>query len=198
MNQPVFTQDWFSHNIPNWEKWLYQLKGKSHLRFLEIGSYEGRATRWLLENILTQDSAKIYCIDQFLGSMEHEPKEMPQVKKFFEYNIQPYRNKVLVFVESSQKALRNHPAIFFENFFDFIYIDGSHQACHVLEDAILSFRFLKKDGLIIFDDYEWNSYEDVKLNPKLAIDSWLACFEGQYEIIHKGWQVCLRKTIKTS
>ena len=31
-----------------------------------------------------------------------------------------------------------------QGYFDFIYIDGSHQALDVLCDALLGFRFLKK------------------------------------------------------
>ena len=39
--------------------------------------------------------------------------------------------------------------------FDIIYIDGSHAVNDVLEDAVLSFRLLKPEGILIFDDYRW-------------------------------------------
>ena len=39
------------------------------------------------------------------------------------------------------------------NFFDFIYIDGSHNGEDILSDAIEAFKILKKDGLIFFDDF---------------------------------------------
>ena len=42
-----------------------------------------------------------------------------------------------------------------QNYFDFIYIDGSHQAPDVLCDAILGFKLLKVNGFIAFDDYLW-------------------------------------------
>jgi predicted O-methyltransferase YrrM len=38
-------------------------------------------------------------------------------------------------------------------YFEFIYIDGSHQAPDVISDAILSFHLLKSGGVIAFDDY---------------------------------------------
>jgi len=41
-----------------------------------------------------------------------------------------------------------------DNFFDIIYIDGNHEPEFVLEDAVLSFRKLKINGYMIFDDYE--------------------------------------------
>jgi predicted O-methyltransferase YrrM len=42
-----------------------------------------------------------------------------------------------------------------QGYFDFIYVDGSHQAPDVLCDALLSFRLLKNNGVIAFDDYLW-------------------------------------------
>ena len=42
---------------------------------------------------------------------------------------------------------------FDDNYFDIIYIDGNHEPEFVLEDAILSFRRLKKEGIMILDDY---------------------------------------------
>ena len=42
-----------------------------------------------------------------------------------------------------------------ENFFDLIYIDGAHDSQNVLFDAVISFKLVKKGGVIIFDDYSW-------------------------------------------
>lgn len=194
-SQPIYSVDWFSENISNWIKLLSEFKNKPNLRFLEIGSYEGRATRWLLDNILTDTTARIFCIDTWVGSMEHKENgvDLDEVKINFLHNIMPHKKKVTYFENTSQEVIRKHPEIFRTHSFDFIYIDGSHTACDVLEDAILSFRILKRDGLMIFDDYQWNAYEDPKLNPKLAIDAWLACFENQYDILMHSYQVCVKK-----
>ncbi len=50
--------------------------------------------------------------------------------------------------------------------FDFIYIDASHEPEDVLDDAIGSFKKLKPNGIIIFDDYGWG-------NCKYGIDGFL-------------------------
>lgn len=60
-----FTSDWFSQHIPVWTDVLRDLRGKPHLHFLEIGSYEGRSACWLLENILTHPGSRLTCIDIF-------------------------------------------------------------------------------------------------------------------------------------
>src|SRR5437868_2701075 len=63
-----FHTDWFDVHIPIWEKCLGSMSGKADLRFLEVGSFEGRSACWLLQNILTHDSARLTCVDIGLES----------------------------------------------------------------------------------------------------------------------------------
>ena len=71
-NQPDYSVDWFSNNIPIWDQVfdLAKLKGKENIKFLEIGCFEGRATNYLLENILTGEGSEIHVVDTFEGSRE--------------------------------------------------------------------------------------------------------------------------------
>ena len=52
------SEDWFSHNIPQFEPFLGHLKGKP-CRLLEIGTYEGRSALWLAENIATHPLSSV-------------------------------------------------------------------------------------------------------------------------------------------
>lgn len=202
-----FTQDWFSQHIPNWKVWLKEFEDKHSLNFLEIGCFEGRASVWLLENYLKNAGSSLTVIDTFKGSEESEWMKLNtnDVRIRFWHNILAtgLSNKVHLMDERSDKALSNLNNFLFTKF-DLIYIDGSHMASDVLLDSVLSFRLLKKNGIMIFDDYEWlEQAEKDKLDwvphhephqkPKIAIDSFLACFKGQYELIHKGYQVCIKK-----
>ncbi len=54
-----FTSDWFGGHIPTWTRLFADLAGKPNLAFLEVGSYEGRSTVWLLGNVLTHRTARI-------------------------------------------------------------------------------------------------------------------------------------------
>ena len=54
-------------------------------------------------------------------------------------------------------------------FFDFIYIDGSHNGEDVLSDAIEAFKILRVDGILFFDDFlqydkfrTFQSYEGIE------------------------------------
>jgi hypothetical protein len=43
------------------------------------------------------------------------------------------------------------------------------------------------------DDYGWDTYVGTLNHPKQGIDAFLACYEGQYELLHKDYQVFLRR-----
>jgi len=74
-----------------------------------------------------------------------------------------------------------------DNYFDFIYVDGSHQAADVLCDAILSFRLLKTNGVIAFDDYLWAEPLPYGVDPvrcpKPAIDAFTNIYCRKVRII---------------
>lgn len=188
----MFTHDWFSNNIPHWATLLERFKGQPDLHFLEIGCYEGRATKWLLDNILTGEKSFISVIDTFEGSMEHKERGMDMTSMYdnFVENV-GMTGKVIVHQGFSQIILRKFQR---EPQFDFVYVDGSHTAYDTMEDAVLSWYTLKRGGILIFDDYGWNAYPDnPELNPKLAIDSFLAIFTGKYTLLHKQYQVAIQK-----
>lgn len=152
-------------------------------RALEIGSYEGRSTIWLLENILTHEDSTITCIDAWNSrnvTKEHEAR--------FDRNIlaSGYSTKVQKLKEDHWRALCHLPYGF-----DLCYIDGDHEAQSVFEDAVWSFRLTKPNGIIIFDDYEWHGKCNVP--PKPAIDGFLQSYQPRLEILHKEYQVIVRK-----
>lgn len=190
-----FTQDWFSRNIQIWEHYLTFFTNKPQINALEIGSWEGRSTCWLLENILTHQSAKITCIDTFAGSIEFENKfsdsYIKSAEQRFDYNIAltGVANKVQKIVGKSQEILRQLPL----NNYNIVYIDGSHLASDVLEDTILSWQLVKLGGLIIFDDYDWIFPDQPNQNTSIAIDTFLSIFQPKIELIHKLHQVIVKK-----
>jgi predicted O-methyltransferase YrrM len=187
----IFTVDWFSSNIPIWTHYLKELKDKPNLRFLEIGSFQGRSTVWLLENILTDDTSAITCIDTFEGSIEHAIHFQNDIKNLFDifsHNMSKFKNKVNIIKDKSQVALKQ-----INEQYDFIYIDGDHKASSVIEDAILSFSLLKNGGIMIFDDYLWFGMKKFIDNPKPAIDAFLEMYADKITVMYKGYQVIIEK-----
>ena len=187
----IFTVDWFSRNIPAWTHYLKELKNKPNLNFLEIGSFQGRSTVWLLENILTDDTSKITCIDTFEGSEEHITNFSEHIKNLYDvfmHNISKFKDKVIIKKNKSQIILKQ-----LIETYDFIYIDGDHKASSVLEDAVLSFSLLKSGGIMIFDDYLWFAMKKYIDNPKSAIDAFLEIYSDKINILFKDYQVIIEK-----
>jgi len=79
---------------------------------------------------------------------------------------------------------------FQDDFFDIIYIDGNHEPEYVLEDAVLSFRKLKRGGMMIFDDYGWNG----PMMTQRGIDGFLSGYHKRITVLGEiNTQVFLRK-----
>lgn len=170
----------FSSRIPLWEKTLGHLRGRPGINYLEIGVLEGRSALWMLENILTDPTAKMTCIDIFPGQLRE--KFLANLRMSGSYE------KATVIKGRSQVELRYLPL----NYFDIVYIDGSHLAQNVLSDAVLSWELLKTGGIMIFDDYKFKKLPP-EVRPRIAIDSFVNAFNSDVEIIHRGYQVILKK-----
>jgi len=184
VNQYKFTVDWFSWCTNKWIKFLHHLHNQPNLKALEIGSYEGRSTIWLCNNLLCGLNCHLDCVDILIGSNDQ------QLKDTFDYNTQSLSN-ITVYNNSSYLIL---PQLMVKgNKYDLIFVDGSHKACDVLFEACLCFNMLKSGGIIIFDDFYWNLNLDPYLRPQPAIEAILKCFANQYELIDLDYQVLLRK-----
>ena len=188
-DEAEFTFDWFSDNIPLWKTGLARFVGKPNLRFLEVGCFEGQSTIWLLENILTGDNCTVTVVDSFEGGADHHDKgiDFARTEELFHHNTARNAHRLEVLKGLSQWKLRE-----IEKHFDFVFIDGSHAASDVLEDAVLSFRLLKPGG-VNADDLEWDAYTDEAKNPRIAIEACLRCFAGQFDVLSKGYQLILEK-----
>ncbi|CAI2176953.1 7768_t:CDS:1 [Funneliformis geosporum] len=186
-----FTTEWFTLHIPRWDKTLKDLKSKK-INVLEIGIFEGRSTIWILEELFKNPESKLISIDTFeriFADNDNETTFRENIKESGKANqieiLKDYSFNVLVKLNYEKKMK-----------FDFIYIDGSHVSCDVLSDAVLSWNLLREGGIMIFDDYEWDYFEEETNNPRIAIDSFLRCYQTQIEIIYKRYQVAIRKVIK--
>jgi predicted O-methyltransferase YrrM len=190
-----FTEDWFSESNPErvvrqFDEFLSEFKGKPCM-FLEIGSFEGMSTIWMLENILTNKESKLFCIDAWA-----EWTGDAFVRFVSNISKTGLKDKVHIVKGDSSEELRMFPS----EYFDFVYVDGDHNEKAVIKDAIGSFRILKKGGIIAFDDYLLgirypNSPGSKAMNgsTKRAIDYFLDVFQDEIEVIHKDYQVWIKK-----
>jgi SAM-dependent methyltransferase len=180
-----YTQDWFSYHEAMWLTYFGSLAGRPGLRFLEIGSFEGRSACWIAEHLLTGAGSILFCVDPFSG--------YPGQELNFDHNVNASPNtahKILKLRGRSCEVLHLLPT----EGFDLIYVDGSHAALDVLQDAAGAWKLLRPHGILVFDDYG-NTALPVPsgLAVKPAIDTFLGVMDGHYDMLFKDWQVAIRK-----
>ena len=188
MAEGEFTNEWFENSCrSNWDILLPVIKPQ---RVLEIGSYEGASTCYL---ITSGYPSEIYCVDSWEGGIEHDHALMGDVEKSFDHNT----SISLAALERPPKVVKCKglssqilPTLLYEgnrSSFDFIYVDGSHQAPDVLSDAIFAFELCRVGGVIGFDDYCWSEFvareRDPLRCPKIAIDAFTNVFSRKVEIL---------------
>ncbi len=201
---PVFSADWFSRCVPAWTQ-LFAAHMPNPRRILEIGAFEGRATCFMLEHLLPAEGGEIHCVDTWEGGVEHDGIPMDAVERRFRANVGAVlarhpRHQVFSHRGQSRHALGNLLAKGQAGTFDFLYVDGSHQAPDVLEDLVLGFRLCRPGAIVICDDYLWQrqpaGQEDVLDTPKLAIDAFTTIYRRRLRLLEwpSSYQLAFRKT----
>lgn len=191
-----FSNQWFENTAKRvWDNLIPKI---NPTRILEIGSFEGKSTCYLIDMLAQKKQIEIYCVDSWEGGFEHQKGQnaeanLPLVEKRFRHNtqlaIKNAKNDVELVIHKgwSDAVLSKLIAEEKQNYFDFIYVDGSHCAPDVLCDAVLGFRLLKKNGFMFFDDYLWSNQQPLKLDPiqcpKLAIDAFTNIYARKIIII---------------
>ena len=186
---PGYSADWFYKHVATWAELLKPLAG-TECHALEVGVFEGRSTVWLLESVLTHPAATLTYVDTFGGGPEHAGWNLAGLETRFLANTAPFGDKLVGRKGRSGDVLPGLP----HGRYDFVCVDGSHEAADVLADAVLCWPLLKAGGLLCFDDYEWWTDPAPHRSPKLAVDAFLAVMRRRYEVVHKGYQVWVRKT----
>lgn len=169
-----FTADWFSGNIPEWERRLVQFRDKP-VRFLEVGSHEGRSAAWLFQNVLTHPESRLETVDcQYQPCFDANMAELGLAA-----------TRLVKHTGLSMELVPNLPAYAY----DFVYVDGSHEPTHVMVDLINALRCLKDGAWMVADDYP---------PTKAAVDGFKAVLEASkrhalFEPGSGGWQMWIQK-----
>tara|TARA_Y100000389_G_scaffold12878_1_gene11528 strand:+ start:1092 stop:2705 length:1614 start_codon:yes stop_codon:yes gene_type:complete len=169
------TENWFP--IINLEDYNKPIK------YLEIGALYGANLISISNTYCKHEASRMYCIDPWEDYDDYPEYKYEQDKIYnsFLKNIKTFEieDKTIVKRGYSRDILGE----FDDEMFDMIYIDGNHESEYVMEDAVLSFRKLKKGGILIFDDYEWGhpNYPVAK-----GIDGFLHGYHKKINILNKN------------
>jgi predicted O-methyltransferase YrrM len=134
-----------------------------------------------MEHICTHPDSGLTCID---------PWPHQEIEDRFDHNTREHL-RIRKVKGCSHVELRKLPW----DGFDFAYIDGDHDAKAVLEDAIHCYRLVRDGGVIIFDDVGWKNPHGwpCDMLPKAAVNAFLDIFQHRLRIMHRGYQVFVRK-----
>ena len=193
---PLYTVTWGGPHGPEWDRLVRPALAHDRARALEVGCWEGRASRWLLGECLVGARSELTVIDTFAGGadMLDHGISAEGARERFDHNTAPWRDRLRVRAGRSDDQLYAMRCGGESASFDFCYIDASHEAADVLTDSVLVWPLLRPGGILCWDDYGWAVYPEPHRRPGPAIDAMLACFAGRCEVLHRGYQVFVRKT----
>jgi len=160
------------------------------INYLEIGTFYGANLFSVAQSYALHKDSKLYCIDPWQDYSDYSEYKGEQdlIYNMFLQNLDnsSHKNKIVVKRGFSNKEIYH----FQDDFFDIIYVDGNHEPEYVLEDAVMSFRKLKSNGILIFDDYGWGGPDKVQK----GIDAFLFCYHDKIIILGiKDQQVFVKK-----
>ena len=166
------TNDYFSMHSYNFFKYLNFLEG--NFNYLEIGTYEGNSAMFVAN---TFPKSKVYCVDNWNKTEEYGDQNFDIVEKNFDYNTSSFNN-IVKFKNNSDDFFKKNNTLF-----EVIYIDGYHKDFQVLKDCRNAWKILKKNGLLICDDYIWNFYENIKENPCYSINKFIDEIKNENKVL---------------
>jgi SAM-dependent methyltransferase len=194
--QGQFKELWFDMNIVPWSVTFSKIFNRAEpVRILEIGSWEGRSTLFLL-TYFTQ--GHLTAVDTWAGSTEgyeyDATTDLRDLEGRFDGNLAPCAARLTKRKGSSLQVL---PQLVGEQQkFDVIYVDGSHHADDILTDGINAWRMLERGGVLIFDDFVGPFYPRARANPWWAIDLFLKYHRGECNILSVNYtQIILEKKV---
>ncbi|OBH58700.1 hypothetical protein A5686_23650 [Mycobacterium sp. E2479] len=195
--QGEFKEFWLDMNIVPWSVTFSKVfTRKEPVRILEIGSWEGRSSLFLLTYFT---NGHLTAVDTWSGETEgyryDATPDRHDLETRFDGNVAACATRLTKRRGSSLQVL---PQLLDEQQeFDVIYVDGSHFADDVLTDGITAWRLLKQGGILIFDDFVGPFYPRARANPWWAINSFMDYHAKDYDILSVNFQqIILQKKVK--
>ena len=173
--------NWFMHVSPYFERKCPSVP----LRALQIGTYTGDATQWLLEN---RELEYLCDVDTWEGSDEdqHYSLDFNSVEEYYDSRFNDPR--IIKQKMTSDKFFNTNTMTF-----NFIYIDGDHTALQTALDGLNAFKVLEPGGVMAFDDYGWDKGGKAFLEPKRGVDAFMSICKGELDCLEDGYQMWIKK-----
>ena len=187
MTNYKYSQNWFLDSEIRRDLVKF-LDKTSQNNILEIGCFEGLSSVFFADNFLDNPKSNLMCIDPFLTINNNDHHQFLQNNEEinFDFNISNCKNvdKITIHKITSDNFFENN-----NQTYNFIYIDGCHEPIFIKRDMENSFNILEKNGIMWMDDYGGGDGIQIRN----TMDTFLEKYNEQYELIHKGYQLAIRK-----
>jgi predicted O-methyltransferase YrrM len=183
-----YSQTWFINSEINQKLQFFCDKSKEN-KILEIGCFEGLSSVFFADNFIDNPKSSLTCVDPFLNIINNDHLRflLNNEEMNFDYNMSVCKNsdKITIHKITSDSFFENN-----NNTFTFIYIDGCHDPVDFIQrDMENAFNILEKNGIMWMDDY--GGGDGIKI--KNTMNTFLEKYKGQYELIHSGYQLAIKK-----
>jgi predicted O-methyltransferase YrrM len=187
MNKFKYSQTWFLGSEINIKLEYFLDKSKEN-KILEIGCFEGLSSVFFADNFLDNPNSTLTCVDPFLtiNNNDHSKFLQNNEELNFNFNVSVCKNSDKITIHKFTSD------IFFLNnnqTYNLIYIDGCHESDFIKRDMENSFNVLEKNGIMWMDDYGGGDGIQIKNN----MNQFLEKYNGQYKLIHMGYQLAIQK-----
>jgi predicted O-methyltransferase YrrM len=184
MNHYKYSQSWFIGSEINNSLVNFLDKSKEN-KILEIGCFEGLSSVFFADNFIDSQKSNLTCVDPFLNITDNDHSNFLQNNEEinFDYNISNCKNsdKIIIHKITSDNFFEHN-----NQKYNFIYIDGCHKLDYIKRDMEKSFNVLEKNGIMWMDDYGSGEIKN-------TMNEFLEKYNGQYELIHSGYQLAIKK-----
>jgi hypothetical protein len=187
LNSYKYSQTWFLNSEIKQKMSDFYDKSKVN-NILEIGCFEGLSSIFFADNFIDNLNSSLTCVDPFLSIDNNDHMQFLEnnEENNFDFNISVCKNsdKIIIHKITSDTFFENN-----NKTYNFIYIDGCHEPEFIKRDMENSFNFLEKNGIMWMDDYGGGDGIQIKN----AMNTFLEKYTGQYQIIHVGYQLAIKK-----
>ena len=200
---------WTEDHLKNYETirdYFDKAKPEVGLRCMEIGVFEGRSMIWFVRNMLRSRVGSWYAAVEPDPAPFFDHNVRKLVKDYPDVSLYHYKEYAEFFVPETLGDIERSRG----PDYDFIYIDGDHNAQGVLRDMVMTWELLHVGGVMLVDDYEmeatdpWHYISHKEFleypranfqHPRAAVDAFLSIYRGLYTKIIDNFQVGIVKTV---
>ena len=175
--------------------WLEHVASRDRVRVLEIGAFDGVSANLMLDCVFPHPESEVHTIDAFLPDPTTPEANATTRERFLENCKRGgHGDRIKLYEGLSIEVLAWMIADegYWESF-DVVFIDGSHFAKDVITDAVQSWALLKTGGLLIFDDYLWETNGAPWRHPKTSVDAFELIYDPLVSLVWTGYQRIFRK-----